>query len=138
MTPEESTTRGTGRARIVRAALESIAYQSADVIAAMASDAGTGLRSLRVDGGASVNDLLMQFQSDILNVTAVRPKVIETTARGAAMLAGLATGVWTVADLNELDAVDREFTPHMDEQTRAALLHNWRRALDRAKLWAEK
>jgi len=131
-------TRGTGRAHIVRAALESIAYQSADVIAAMASDAGTGLRSLRVDGGASVNDLLMQFQSDILNVTAVRPKVIETTARGAAMLAGLATGVWTVADLNELDAVDREFTPHMDEQTRAALLHNWRRALDRAKLWAEK
>ena len=131
-------TRGTGRAHIVRAALESIAYQSADVIAAMASDAGTGLRSLRVDGGASVNDLLMQFQSDILDVTAVRPKVIETTARGAAMLAGLATGVWTVADLNELDAVDREFTPHMDEQTRAALRHNWRRALDRAKLWAEK
>ncbi len=131
-------TRGTGRAHIVRAALESIAYQSADVIAAMASDAGTGLRSLRVDGGASVNDLLMQFQSDILDVTAVRPKVIETTARGAAMLAGLATGVWTVADLNELDAVDREFTPHMDEQTRSALLHNWRRALDRAKLWAEK
>ena len=131
-------TRGTGRAHIVRAALESIAYQSADVIAAMVSDAETGLRSLRVDGGASVNDLLMQFQSDILNVTAVRPKVIETTARGAAMLAGLATGVWTVADLNELDAVDREFTPHMDEHTRAALLHNWRRALDRAKLWAEK
>ena len=131
-------TRGTGRAHIVRAALESIAYQSADVIAAMASDAGTGLRSLRVDGGASVNNLLMQFQSDILDVTAVRPKVIETTARGAAMLAGLATGVWTVADLNELDAVDREFTPHMEEHTRAALLHNWRRALDRAKLWAEK
>ncbi len=131
-------TRGTGRAHIVRAALESIAYQSADVIAAMASDAGTPPQLLRVDGGASANDLLMQFQSDILNVRAVRPTVIETTAKGAAMLAGLATGVWTVADLNELGGIDREFTPAMDEAKRARLLTHWKRAVERARAWAEE
>ena len=131
-------TRGTGRAHIVRAALESIAYQSADVIAAMASDAGTPPRLLRVDGGASANNLLMQFQSDILNVRAVRPTVIETTAKGAAMLAGLATGVWTVADLNELGGIDREFTPAMDEVKRARLLTDWKRAVERARAWAEE
>ena len=131
-------TRGTGRAHIVRAALESIAYQSADVIAAMASDAGTQPQLLRVDGGASANDLLMQFQSDILNVRAVRPTVIETTAKGAAMLAGLAAGVWTVADLNELGGIDREFIPAMDEKIRARLLADWKRAVERARNWTEE
>ena len=131
-------TRGTGRAHIVRAALESIAYQSADVIAAMASDAGTQPQLLRVDGGASANDLLMQFQSDILNVRAVRPTVIETTAKGAAMLAGLAAGVWTTADLNELGGIDREFIPAMDEKIRARLLADWKRAVERARNWTEE
>ena len=131
-------TRGTGRAHIVRAALESIAYQSADVIAAMASDAGTPPQLLRVDGGASANNFLMQFQSDILGVKAVRPTVIETTAKGAAMLAGLATGVWSVADLNELGGIDREFTPAMDDARRSRLLSHWKRAVDRAKAWAEE
>ena len=130
-------TRGTGRAHIVRAALEAIAYQSADVIAAMASDAQTPIQSLRVDGGASANNFLMQFQSDILNVRTLRPRVIETTARGAAMLAGLATGVWTQSDLNGLGGVDREFVPQMEEATRVRLLHDWRRAVTRAMHWAE-
>ena len=130
-------TRGTGRAHIVRAALESIAYQSADVIAAMASDAGTRPEVLRVDGGASANNFLMQFQSDILNVRTVRPKVIETTGKGAAMMAGLATGVWTVADLNELGGIDREFSPAMTEDQRQHLLRQWHRAVERSKGWAE-
>ena len=130
-------TRGTGRAHIVRAALESIAYQSADVIAAMANDAGTKPALLRVDGGASANNFLMQFQSDILNVRVARPRVIETTGKGAAMLAGRAVGVWTDADLNELSDVEREFTPAMDDECRRHLLEQWRRAVERSKGWAE-
>ena len=130
-------TRGTGRAHIVRAALESIAYQSADVIAAMAADAGTRPELLLVDGGASANNFLMQFQSDILNVRVVRPKVIETTAKGAAMLAGRAVGVWSTADLNELGGVDREFHPSMAEEKRGQLLRQWGRAVERAQGWAE-
>lgn len=130
-------TRGANRAHIVRAALESIAYQSSDVIAAMASDAGTRTAVLRVDGGASANNFLMQFQSDILNVPVLRPVVTETTAMGAAMLAGRAAGVWTDADLSRLQAIDREFTPAMDEAERARLLHKWRRAVERSRNWAE-
>ena len=130
-------TRGTGRAHIVRAALESIAYQSADVIAAMASDAGTPPAILRVDGGASANNFLMQFQSDILGVRVIRPRVIETTGMGAAMLAGRATGLWTDTDLNSLQAVDREFDPAMDAAQREHLLTQWKRAVERSKGWAE-
>ncbi|MCB2040412.1 MAG: glycerol kinase, partial [Rhodoferax sp.] len=91
-------TRGTTRAHVARAALESIALQSADVFAAMAADSGIALRELRVDGGASRNDLLMQMQADFLGVPVVRPRVTETTALGAAYLAGLATGFWSGAD----------------------------------------
>ena len=130
-------TRGTGRAHIVRAALESIAYQSADVIAAMAGDAGTPPEVLLVDGGASANNFLMQFQSDILNVRVVRPRVIETTAKGAAMLAGRAVGVWSTADLYELGGVDREFHPAMAEAQRSRLLRQWSRAVKRAEGWEE-
>ena len=142
-------TRGTGRAHIVRAALESIAYQSADVIACMNSDfrqnpqnplgASDGIPGpLRVDGGASANNFLMQFQADILNTRVARPTVIESTARGAAMLAGLATGVWTTSDLNELGGIEREFAPAMDEAHRERLLRGWRRAVERSKAWAEE
>ena len=120
----------------MRAALESIAYQSADVIAAMESDAGTRTKLLRVDGGASANALLMQFQADILDVPVMRPTVTETTALGAAMLAGRAVGFWTDADLKRLQAMDREFTPAMDSARRAALLRNWHRAVERSKGWA--
>jgi len=130
-------TRGANRAHIVRAALESIAYQSVDVIEAMESDAGIRTVALRVDGGASANNFLMQFQADVMNADVVRPQVIETTAMGAAMLAGRAVGLWTDGDLNGLQSVDREFTPAMDEKCRAALLHHWRRAVERSKGWAD-
>ena len=130
-------TRGANRAHIVRAALESIAYQSVDVIRAMESDAGIETVMLRVDGGASANNFLMQFQADILNAAVVRPPVIETTAMGAAMLAGRAVGLWTDGDLRSLQFVDRGFSPAMGEERRAALLHHWRRAVERSKGWAE-
>jgi len=131
-------TRGANRAHIVRAALESIAYQSADVIEAMESDAGIKTVALRVDGGASANSFLMQFQADLMNADVIRPQVIETTAMGAAMLAGRAVGLWTDNDLRNLQSVDREFIPVMDERQRALLLHHWRRAVERSKGWAEE
>ncbi len=131
-------TRGANRAHIVRAALESIAYQSSDVIAAMENDAGMKTAMLRVDGGASANNFLMQFQADILNTQVLRPRVIETTAMGAAMLAGRAVGQWSDADLMRLQAVDREFSPQMDELERRRLLHNWRKAVERSKGWIEE
>ena len=131
-------TRGANRAHIVRAALEAIAYQSADVIAAMENDAGTKTAVLRVDGGASANNFLMQFQSDILRVNVLRPKVIETTAMGAAMLAGRAVGVWTDAQLRSLQEVDQGFVPVMDDEQRANLLRHWHRAVERSRAWAQE
>jgi glycerol kinase len=130
-------TRGTGAAHIARAALESIAYQTADVLRAMESDAGIKLSELRVDGGATQNDLLMQFQADVLGVRVVRPKVFETTALGAAYLAGLAVGYWK--DAGEISAqwqTDRVFEPAMSREQAARLMAGWSRALDRAKQWA--
>jgi glycerol kinase len=130
-------TRGTSRAHIARAALEAIALQSADVFAAMARDARIPLAELRVDGGASGNNLLMQMQADFLGVPVVRPQVTETTALGAASLAGLATGFWSGAD--EIAAqwqVDRRFEPRLAEGERSAKLARWREAVERAKGWA--
>ena len=129
-------TRGTGRAHIVRAALEAIAYQSENVIAAMANDSSMKSTVLRVDGGASANNFLMQFQADILGVRVLRPKIIETTAMGAAMLAGRAVGIWNDRQLNGLQAADREFTPNMDDVTRERMLKQWQRAVDRSRDWA--
>jgi len=127
-------TRGTSRAHIARAALESIAYQTVDVLRAMERDAGMRLKELRVDGGASANNLLMQFQSDLLGVPVVRPRVVETTALGAAYLAGLAVGFWK--DKEEIASkVDRRFTPKMKSAVRKQLLAGWERALERAKGW---
>ena len=123
-------TRGSSRAHIARAALESIAYQSADLLEAMQKDAGEALSELRVDGGAAANDLLMQFQADILGVPVVRPKVLETTALGAAYLAGLYTDVWK--SLEEIAAqwqMDRRFAPQMPRAEAAALLARWREAV---------
>ena len=131
-------TRGANRAHIVRAALESIVYQSSDVIAAMENDAGMRTAMLRVDGGASANNFLMQFQADILGADVLRPRVIETTAMGAAMLAGRAVGVWSDADLKNLQAIDREFHPAMDERAREKLLRKWHRAVERSRAWAEE
>jgi glycerol kinase len=130
-------TRGTTRAHIARAALEAIALQSADVFGAMAKDARIPLRELRVDGGASRNNLLMQMQADFLGVPVVRPQVTETTALGAAYLAGLATGFWSGADqISSQWQADRRFEPRLPEGERVAKLARWREAVERAKGWA--
>jgi len=129
-------TRGTTKAHLVRATLESIAYQARDVLAAMAEDSGLDLKTLRVDGGAVVNDFLMQFQSDILGVPVERPVVTETTALGAAYLAGLAVGYWSdLQEIARLWARDKVFEPQMNESTRALLHRGWRRAVERSLAW---
>ncbi|MEZ4606006.1 MAG: glycerol kinase GlpK [Deinococcales bacterium] len=129
-------TRGTGRAEIARASLESIAYQSYDVVKAMEADAGTPLKELRVDGGASNNNLLMQFQADILNTPIVRPKITETTALGAAYLAGLAVGYWqNPQDIETMWAEDRRFEPNMLESVRQDRLAGWHKAVKRSQHW---
>jgi glycerol kinase len=129
-------TRGTTSAHIARAALEGIAYQVADVLHSMEADAKIKLKELRVDGGASTNNLLMQFQSDLLGVPVVRPRVSETTALGAAYLAGLAVGYWK--DQQEIAAqwqVDRRFAAGMKGSERKRLTSGWDKALERAKQW---
>ncbi|MGH7388373.1 MAG: glycerol kinase GlpK [Candidatus Rokuibacteriota bacterium] len=131
-------TRGTTAAHLTRAALEAIAYQSRDVLEAMVADAGLAVRELRVDGGAAANDFLCQFQADITDVPVLRPAVIETTALGAAYLAGLGAGVWRSLDgVAARASVERTFTPAMDATTRARRYDDWRRAVERAKGWAQ-
>jgi len=130
-------TRGTARAHMVRAALEAIAYQSRDVLETMAGEAGVRLRSLRVDGGAAANDFLCQFQADLLDVPVLRPSVTETTGLGAAYLAGLGAGLWKPAELAGRWRLDRQFTPAMDEGRRSALYAGWKRAVERARGWAQ-
>jgi glycerol kinase len=132
-------TRGTNRAHLARAALEGIAYQVADVLRAMQRDAKIRLRELRVDGGACANNLLMQFQADLLGVPVVRPVVSETTALGAAYLAGLGVGFWkSQAEISKQWQTDRRFTPTMKPATRRALLAGWDKALTRARAWEDK
>lgn len=131
-------TRGFTRAQLVRATLESIAYQTYDICRAMESDAGVELTRLRVDGGAAANDLLMQFQSDLLCAEVLRPACIETTALGAAYLAGLAVGYWKdTADIRQNRQTGRVFLPEMRDATRAKLLKGWNRALTTALTWAD-
>ena len=131
-------TRGFTRAQLIRATLESIAYQTYDICRAMESDAGVELTRLRVDGGASANDLLMQFQSDLLGAEVLRPACIETTALGAAYLAGLAVGYWKdTADIKQNRQTGRVFLPEMRDATRAKLLKGWNRALTAALTWAD-
>jgi glycerol kinase len=131
-------TRGTGLAEIARATLESIAFQVADVLEAMAADSGERLHALRVDGGAAANDLLLQLQADVLDVPVERPVVAETTALGAAYLAGLAIGYWDgLDDIESNWALDRRFEPSMSADRRAAMLHGWHRAVERARDWIE-
>ncbi len=130
-------TRGTTRAHLVRAALEATAYQSRDVLEVMAAEAGTGLRALRVDGLAAGNDFLCQFQADISGLPVERPAVLDTTALGAAFLAGLGAGLWPSLDaLRARCRIERTFRPAMDEATRARGLDGWRRAVERARGWA--
>mgnify|MGYP000169653159 CR=1 FL=1 len=132
-------TRGTTAAHIARATLEGIALQVMDILKAMEADAGIKLKELRVDGGASVNNLLMQLQCDLLGVPVVRPKVNETTALGAACLAGLAVGYWkNLDDIAKHWQVDRKFKPSMKAAARTQITQGWNRALGRAKGWEEK
>jgi glycerol kinase len=129
-------TRGSKAAHVARAALEAIAYQTRDILEAMKEDSGINLKALRVDGGAARNDLLMQFQADILGVPVQRPAIIETTALGAAFLAGLAVGVWPSTDmLADLWRTERVFTPAMPIDERNSLYSEWKRAVDRSQNW---
>ena len=131
-------TRGTTSAHIARAALDSIAYQSLDVLKAMEADSGIKIGELRVDGGACANNLLMQFQSDLLGVAAVRPRISETTALGAAYLAGLAVGYWNnVGELQSQWQLDRRFSPAMQQADVQQCIAGWQRAINAAKAWAD-
>jgi len=130
--------RETNPGHIARAALESIAFQVADVLEAVHTETGTPLEALRVDGGAAVNDLMMQFQSDVLGVPVVRPRVTETTALGAAYLAGLATGFWSSPEaLRAKRQGDAQFEPRMKDAERAERRARWQRAVERSKEWAQ-
>jgi len=132
-------TRGTTAAHLARAALESMAFQSGDLVAAMQKDAGVELSELKVDGGASLNDGLLQFQADILNTSLRRPVVAETTALGAAYLAGLAVGYWhDLSDIKKNWALDRQFEPNMSETTRAEYCQRWQKAVSRALDWEDR
>ena len=131
-------TRGTTSAHIARAALDSIAYQTLEVLLAMQNDSGIDIRELRVDGGATVNNQLMQIQSDLLQVNVVRPKITEITALGAAYLAGLAVNYWS--DINELKQqwqIDRIFSPKIESEENHSLIKGWHRAVNAAKAWAD-
>ncbi len=131
-------TRGTKAGHLARAALEGIAYQVSDILDVMKADSGIGLQELRVDGGAATNDLLMQFQSDMLGVPVLRPKTLETTALGAAYLAGLAVGYWkNTKEISEQWQMDRSFTPQMAENLRLSHKAKWTKALERSRAWEE-
>ena len=129
-------TRGSTRAHIARATLESIAFQSAELAAAMCEDAGFPIAELRVDGGAAVNNFLMQFQADLMGVSVVRPKITETTALGAAYLAGLAVGFWkTPEEITSLWAIERKFMPDLSPKDNDTRMAAWRHAVERTKNW---
>ncbi|HMG66830.1 MAG TPA: FGGY-family carbohydrate kinase, partial [Chitinophagaceae bacterium] len=132
-------TRGSSNAHIAKAALESIAYQTYDVLKAMEADSGISIKELRVDGGATVNNILMQFQSDILNCKVVRPTITETTALGAAYLAGLAVGYWkNIEEIQQLWQVDKKFSPQMEPTKAKELLNGWQRAIRASISWAKQ
>lgn len=132
-------TRGSTNAHIARAALDSIAYQTYDVLKAMEADAGINIAELRVDGGATINNKLMQFQSDLLNCKVVRPKITETTALGAAYLAGLAVGFWKNAEeIQKQWQAEKEFSPAMKEDKRVDLLRGWQKAVNASISWADQ
>ena len=131
-------TRGANRNHIVRATLESIAYQTRDVLQAMEDDSGIPLKVLKVDGGAVANNFLMQAQSDILGVPVERPQTIESTAIGAAFLAGLAVGFWKdKAEIEAIRRVDRNFIPGMPPEAREKAYRGWKRAVERSRAWEE-
>jgi glycerol kinase len=130
-------TRATTKAHLIRATLESLAYQTCDVLQAMERDSGVRLTQLRVDGGACANNLLMQFQADMLSTVVTRPQIIETTALGAAYLAGLGVGLWSLSNLQKYWKIDRTFEPAMDETTRTKRYKGWQKAVTRTMQWEQ-
>jgi glycerol kinase len=131
-------TRGANRDHIVRATLESIGYQTRDVVECMEKDSGIETTELKVDGGASNNDFLMQFQADILGVPVLRPRIVETTARGSAFLAGLATGFWkSQSELENAFELNRQFEPTSTPERRDELYRGWQKAVEKARDWEE-
>lgn len=131
-------TRGTTKSHLIRATLESLAYQTKDVLSCMENDSGVALAALRVDGGACANNLLMQFQSDILGVQVDRPKIIETTALGAAYLAGLAVGFWQKEEITQNWQIDKSFEPSMDATKKDKLYKGWKKAVKRSMDWEKE
>lgn len=131
-------TRDTGKDHIIKATLESLAYETKDVLDAMEEDAGVKLKSLKVDGGASANNILMQFQADILNTEVERPAVIESTAMGAAYLAGIQVGLWKKETITNDRVIEKRFTPAMDEQKRNTLYSGWQKAVKRSMKWIDE
>ncbi len=132
-------TRGVNRYHIIRATLESLAYQVNDVLVAMKADSGIELAALKVDGGASANDFLMQTQADLIHAPVKRPKCVETTAMGAAYLAGLATGYWSSREeVIKNWAIDRTFEPMIGEEKRSEMLRGWNKAVRYAYGWAKE
>jgi glycerol kinase len=130
-------TRDTGKDHLIKATLESMAYQTKDVLAAMEEDSGLKLKSLKVDGGASANNMLMQFQADILGTEVERPEVIESTAQGAAYLAGIQVGLWKKEDILKNRKVQKQFAPKMESAQRDKLYKGWKKAVERTMGWAE-
>jgi glycerol kinase len=132
-------TRGSTAAHIARAALDSIAFQTLEVLQAMEKDSGIDIRELRVDGGATVNNSLMQFQADLLQASVIRPEITETTALGAAYLAGLATGFWkNIDELSKQWQIDRTFVPVMPHERTESLIRGWKRAIKATVAWSEE
>jgi glycerol kinase len=131
-------TRGSTDAHIARAALESIAYQTMDVLKAMEADSGISIKELRVDGGATVNNMLMQFQADVLNTITVRPKVVETTAMGAAFLAGLAVGFWKdPEEIQKIWQIDQHFFPTTERENINKYIKGWYKAINALEYWTK-
>jgi glycerol kinase len=131
-------TRGSTDAHIARAAIESIAFQTMDVLKAMEADAGIAIKELRVDGGATINNMLMQFQADVLNTVTVRPKVVETTAMGAAFLAGLAVGYWkSPEEIQDIWQIDTSFKPSVTRDQIAKDIKGWYKAIDALEYWTK-
>ena len=130
-------TRDTGREHIAKATLEALAFQTKDVLDAMQKDSGIELKKLQVDGGASANDFLMQFQADILGTNVERPQVIESTALGAAYLAGMAVGLWEKEHIASHRRIDKSFAPSIDQTKRGSLYAGWQKAVRRTMKWID-
>ena len=131
-------TRDTGKDHIIKATLESLAYQTRDIIDVMQKDSNINLSSLKVDGGACMNNYLMQFQSDILDCKVIRPDIIETTAMGAGYLAGINSGIWDEEKIKSLQKIDKTFSPQIDKTKRTKIYSGWKKAVKRTFNWLEK